>query len=135
MKNSRFNFAEEFAQAADVVRMGAADDVRISYAVFVGSADENCIGVGRPFDDVFFSADDFTTWGDAAKARQLAIVTLRQVDKNLAQGLNLADVRAEVLAAISLAFSRADEKGCAVSKQEVLRAADSCFGYYARNED
>lgn len=43
-------------------------------------------------------------------------------------------VRAEVLAAISRAFSRADEKGCAVSKQEVLRAADSVLGYYAANE-
>ena len=134
MKNSRFNFAEEFAQAADVVRMGAADDVRICYAVFVGDPVENCVGVGRPFDDVFFSADDFTTWGDAAKARQLAIVALQQVDKNLEQGLKLSDVRAEVLAAISRAFSRADEKGCAVSKQEVLRAADSVLGYYARNE-
>lgn len=130
----KFNFAEDFAQAADVVRMGNADDVRISYSVYVGSADENCIGVGKPFDDVFFSADDFTTWSDAAKARQLAIVALRQVDKNLEQGLKLSDVRAEVLAAISRAFSRADEKDCAVSKQEVLRAADSVLGYYARNE-
>jgi len=134
MKTSRFNFAEEFAQAADVVRLGAADDVRIRYAVYVGNSDEDAIGEGRPFDDVFFSADDFTTWGDAAKARQLAIVALRQVDKNLEQGLKLSDVRAEVLAAISRAFSRADEKGCAVSKQEVLRAADSVLGYYARNE-
>lgn len=132
MKNSRFNFAEEFAQAADVVRLGNADDVRIGYSVFVG--DKDAIGVGRPFDDVFFSADDFTTWNDADKARQLAIVTLRQVDKNLEQGLKLSDVRGEVLAAISRAFSRADEKGCAVSKQEVLRAADSVLGYYARNE-
>ena len=134
MKTSRFNFAEEFAQAADVVRLGAADDVRIRYAVYVGNSDEDAIGEGRPFDDVFFSADDFTTWGDAAKARQLAIVALRQVDKNLEQGLKLSDVRAEVLAAISRAFSRADEKGCAVPKQEVLRAADSVLGYYARNE-
>lgn len=133
MKTSRFNFAEEFAQAADVVRMGADDDVRISYAVFVGDPDGG-IGEGGPFDDVFFSADDFTTWSDAAKAKQLAVVALRQVDKNLEQGLKLSDVRAEVLAAISRAFSRADEKGCAVSKQEVLRAADSVLGYYARNE-
>ena len=133
MKTSRFNFAEEFAQAADVVRLGNADDVRISYAVFVGDPDGG-IGEGRPFDDVFFSADDFTTYADADKARQLAIVTLRQVDKNLEQGLKLSDVRAEVLAAISRAFSRADEKGCAVSKQEVLRAADSVLGYYAANE-
>ena len=134
MKTSRFNFAEEFAQAADIVRLGDADDVRIRYAVYVGNPDEDAIGEGKTFDDVFFSADDFTTWGDAAKARQLAVVALRQVDKNLEQGLKLSDVRAEVLAAISRAFSRADEKGCAVSKQEVLRAADSVLGYYARNE-
>lgn len=132
MKN--FSYADDFAQAADIVRLGDADDVRIRYAVYVGDPDGG-IGVGRPFDDVVFSADDFTTWGDAAKARQLAVVALRQVDKNFEQGLKLSDVRAEVLAAISRAFSRADEKGCAVSKQEVLRAADSILNYYARNED
>lgn len=71
--------AEEFNCASDVVRLGDADATRISYAVFCGDPnndDEGFLGTG------FFSADDFTTWNDAAKARLLVSTVLGHVDEH-----------------------------------------------------
>lgn len=125
-----FSFSEEFSRVADVARLGDADDVRISYSVFVGEPngedeDNNFLG------EEFFSADDFTTWSDAAKAKQLVVITLRKVDENLLYGLKLSDVRDEVLAAIDSALK---EDNCyrtpRAVKAEVLRAVSRIFNYY-----
>lgn len=103
----KFSYADEFNRVADVVRLGDADDVRISYSVFVGSsedeADDSFLGNG------FFSADDFTTWSDAAKAKQLALIALKQVDKHLAPAAptkKSADLRRAVLQAADQAIQR-----------------------------
>lgn len=73
----KFSYAEEFSRVADVVRLGDANDVRISYAVFVGDPnddDEGFLGTGC------ISADDFTTWSDAAKAKVFVQTILETVD-------------------------------------------------------
>ena len=132
MKTSRFSYIGDFARVADIGKVGNDFDEYSHYVILVGSPDyeTSFLDSGE-----FIAAEPFTTYADAKRALSLTTRTLELVDKNLEQGLKLSDVRAEVLAAISRAFSRADEKGCAVSKQEVLRAADSVLGYYARNED
>ena len=71
------SYQEEFNHFSSVARLGNADDVRVSYSVFVGTPsddDDGFLGTG------FFSADDFTTWSDAAKARLLALTVLGHVD-------------------------------------------------------
>ena len=118
-----FSYAEDFNNVADVARIGNTDDVKISYSVFVGDpdskGDKNFIG------GEFFSADDFTTYSDAAKAKRLVAFTLRQVDENLAYGLKLSVVRDEVLDAI------ADTKNNgAATTHEVTRAVKRIFDYY-----
>ena len=73
----KFSYQKEFNCVSNVVRLGNADDVRVSYSVFVGTPsddDDGFLGTG------FFSADDFTTWSDAAKARLLALTVLGHVD-------------------------------------------------------
>lgn len=75
----KFSYSKEFNRVSDVVRLGNADDVRISYSVFVGDPNDDAdtgtfLGVG------FFSADDFTTWSDAAKAKVLVSTVLEHVD-------------------------------------------------------
>lgn len=134
-----YSYAENFRNVANVARIGNADDVRISYSVFVGDLDtkNNKIFIGGEADDFatwsdknflggeFYSADDFTTWSDAAKAKQLVDVTLRLVDKNLADVLKLADVRDEIIAAI------ADIKNNdAATAFEIVRVVNKIFDYY-----
>lgn len=73
------NYTEEFNRVSTVARLGNADAVRVSYAVFCGDPnndDEGFLGTG------FFSADDFTTWNDAAKARLLVSTVLGHVDEH-----------------------------------------------------
>ena len=119
----KFSYAEDFNNVSGIARIGDADDVRISYLVYVGDpdskGDKNFIG------EEYFSADDFTTWSDAAKAKRLAARVLQQVDKNLEYGLKLSDVRNEVLDAI------ADTKNYdEATKLEVTRAVKRIFDYY-----
>lgn len=125
----KFSYADEFNRVADVARLSDADDVRISYSVFVG--DPNSEGEDNFLGEEFFSADDFTTWSDAAKAKQLVVITLRKVDENLLYGLKLSDVRDEVLAAIDSALK---EDNCyrtpRAVKAEVRRAVAKIFNYY-----
>lgn len=75
----KFSYTQEFNRVADVVRLGDADDVRVCYSVFVGTPsddDDGFLGTG------FFSADDFTTWSDAAKAKVLVQTILETVDEH-----------------------------------------------------
>lgn len=119
----KFSYADEFNRVADVARLGDADDVRISYSVFVG--DPNSEGEDNFLGEEFFSADDFTTWQDAAKAKQLVVVALRQVDENLAMGLKLSDVRDEIIDAIAHTKNNG-----ATTTLEVTRAINKIFDYY-----
>lgn len=70
----KLSYAEEFNRVADVVRLGDADDVRICYGVMVGDDEEGFLGTGC------ISADDFTTWSDAAKAKVFVQTILETVD-------------------------------------------------------
>lgn len=85
MKKNFSGYAQEFNKFADVARVGNADDVRISYSVFVGDTNNEDSGF---LDTGWFSADDFTTWSDAAKAKRFAETVLEFVDmhakKNIA---------------------------------------------------
>lgn len=119
----KFSYADEFNRVADVARIGNADDVRICYSVFVG--DPNSEGEDNFLGEEFFSADDFTTWSDAAKAKQLVVVALRQVDENLAMGLKLSDVRDEIIDAIAHTKNNG-----ATTTLEVTRAINKIFDYY-----
>lgn len=127
----KFSFAEEFNHIADVARLGDVDDVRICYSVFVGDPDnedeDNFLG------GEFFSCDDFTTWSDAAKAKQLVVTVLQKVDENLAQGLKLSDVCGEVLNNIDHAFTRT-KKDDGILKREINRAVNQIFDYYISHE-
>ena len=119
----KYSYAEDFNNVSGIARIGDADDVKISYSVLVGDpdskGDKNFIG------EEYFSADDFTTWNDAAKAKRLASLVLQQVDKNLEYGLKLSDVRDEVLDAI------VDTKSNGVAtKLEITRAVKRIFDYY-----
>ena len=118
-----FSYTDEFNRVADVARIGDADDVRICYSVFVG--DPNSEDEDNFLGEEFFSVDDFTTWRDAAKAKMLVAVVLRQVDKNLAMGLKLSDVRDEIIDAIA----HKKNKG-ATTTLEVTRAINEIFDYY-----
>lgn len=103
----KFSYADEFNRVADVARIGDADDVRVSYSVFVGDLE----GEEDSFlDGEFFSADDFTTFSDAAKAKQLVVMVLQQVDKHLATHApekNSPDLRRAVLHAVRKALDEA----------------------------
>lgn len=116
------SYAKEFAAMADVARLGKADDVRISYAVYVGTP--NSEGEDNFLGEEFFSVDNFTTWSDAAKAKMLVVDTLQKVDENLSMGLKLADVRDEVIAAIANTKIKHEDFLAAT------RAVNEIFDYY-----
>ena len=98
----KYSYAGDFNNVADVARIGNADDVKISYAVFVGDPDSKG---DRNFNGgESFAVRGFTTRSDAVKAKMLASLVLQQVDENLEYGLKLSDVRDEVLAAVAKKF-------------------------------
>lgn len=100
----KFHYGEEFNRVSDVVRFGGTDDVRISYGVFVGDPngdDKGFLGTN------FFSADDFTTWNDAAKAKLLVLTVLEHVDKH--EQKNNATITTKVPRDIRLALYRCIE--------------------------
>lgn len=78
----KFSYTGEFNRVADVVRLGDARDVHISYGVFVGDPDCDCEDCKNFLDGGFFSADDFTTFADAAKAKRLVDIVLERVDEH-----------------------------------------------------
>ena len=118
-----FSYTDEFNRVAGVARISDDDDERISYSVFVG--DPNSKGEDNFLGEEFFSVDDFTTYRDAQNALALVRRTLELVDKNLAMGLKLSDVRDEIIDAIA----HKKNKG-ATTTLEVTRAINEIFDYY-----
>ena len=60
-----FSYADEFNRVADVARLGDADDVEISYSVFVGDPDLEYSFLDS---ERFIHEENFTTYRDAQNA-------------------------------------------------------------------
>ena len=91
---------KDFNQVAQIARMDFPDDLDTRYSVHVGDPDqkETFLDCGK------FISEDFTTYRDAKNACELVRRILAVVDEANAQGLKIADVRDEVLAAVGKKF-------------------------------
>ena len=85
-----FTYSREFKDSASIVLEFGGD----KYCVFV----HDFCGEDS------FSVDDFESYEDATRALVLVSRILHLVDRNLAQGLKLADVRDEALDAARKVF-------------------------------
>ena len=97
----KFSYSKEFQENARICKVGKDFDEFAHYVILVGDPDREFtfLELGK-----CFSAEPFTTYTDAKRAYSLVQKTLELVDENISLGLKLADVRDEVLAAVSEKF-------------------------------
>ena len=132
-RTTKFSYADELNNFADIVRVGNDDDAEISYAVFIGDPDlkYTFLDLGR-----FIHEENFTTYRDAQNALALVRRTLELVDENLAMGLKLSDVRDEVLAAVAKKFDvdgDPNDPDFLNLRPAVEHAIKKIFDYYISN--
>lgn len=97
----KFSYSKEFQENARICKAGKDFDEFAHYVILVGDPDHEFtfLELGK-----FFSAEPFTTYTDAKRAYSLVQKTLELVDENISLSLKLADVRDEILAALSEKF-------------------------------
>lgn len=78
----KFSYADEFNRVADVARLGDADDVRISYSVFVGIPNTDGNNPKEFLGGEFVESPSFTTWQDAQNAKEFVECVLLVVDEH-----------------------------------------------------
>lgn len=121
-----FSYEEEFKAIAKVVTDNDTCDFK-TYSVIVGNPKDTCetfLCCGNAI-----RCEGFTFKQDAQRAYELTSAILAEVDSNIAEGLNLEDVRDEVVAAVSTAINQ-NSANPETDLIPVVHAINRIFDYY-----
>lgn len=126
----KFSYEEEFKATAKVVTDNDTCDFK-SYSVIVGNPKNTCETFLCCGNDI--RCEGFTFKQDAQRAYELTSAVLAEVDSNISEGLQLEDVRDEVIASVSNAINQ-NSANPETDLIPVVHAINRIFDYYLSKE-